>query len=151
MNTQPMNQKDPQTSIEQRLRTMRTLWIGMLGSVGLYYVFTLFRGRSEDVEPNDKLSLILIAVALLTTLASFFIKSKLVARAVDQRQALLVQQGYIVAWAVAEFAALLGMLDFFLTAHPHYYILFIIAALGLLLHFPRREHVVNASFKGSML
>jgi len=30
-------------------------------------------------------------------------------------------------------------------------VLLIIAALGVLLHFPRREHVVNAAFKSSVM
>jgi hypothetical protein len=55
------------------------------------------------------------------------------------------------AWAITEVAALLGLLDFFLTTDRYYYVLLIIAALGLLLHFPRREHVVNAAFKGSLM
>lgn len=39
---------------------------------------------------------------------------------------------------------------FFLTGHRHYYLLFIVAACGLLLHFPRREAVMNAAFKGGI-
>ena len=145
MKTQPINQNGPQANIEQRLRTMRTLWIGMLSSIGIYYVFTLFAARSE--ETNSMLSLILLVVGVLTTLVSFLIKNKLVNRAVEQQQVQLVQQGYIVTWAVTEVAALLGLLDFYLTGHSHYYLLLIIAACGQLLHFPRREHVMNASFK----
>ena len=47
--------------------------------------------------------------------------------------------------------ALLGLVDFFLTGHAHYYLLLIVAAGGQLLHFPRREHIVNASFKSPIL
>ena len=148
MNTQSAN---PQVDIEQRLRTMRTLWIAMLLSIGMYYVFTFFVERSRDVTPNRTLSLVLVGVALLTTLISFPIKNKLLTRAVDQQQVQLVQQGYIVAWAITEVAALLGMLDFFLTGNRYYYVLFLIAACGLLLHSPRREHVMNATFKSLTL
>ena len=45
----------------------------------------------------------------------------------------------------------IGLLDFFLSGNPYYYLLFLIAAGGLLLQFPRREHVVNASFKKAVL
>lgn len=130
---------------------MRTLWIGMILSVGAYYVFTFFAGRRENVEPNDMLSLTLLVIGLSTTLISFPIKSKLLARAIDQQQVQLVQQAYIVAWAIAEVAALLGLLDFFATGHRHFYILFLIAALAQLLHFPRREHVLNAWSKAPIL
>ena len=143
MNTQSANQ------IELRIRTMRTLWIAMLLSVGAYYVFTFFAGRSEEITPNRTLSLILAGVALLTTLLSFLVKNKLLSVAVERQQVQLVQQGYIVIWALSEVAALLGLLDFFLTGDRYYYVLFLIAACGLLLHFPRREHVLNAAFKSS--
>ena len=123
---------------------MRTLWIALFMSIGLYYALTLFVGRSEEVESNDMLSLILILIGFSTTLISFPIKNKLLARAAEQQQVQLVQQAYIVAWALSEVAALLGMLDFFATGHRHYYVLFIIGALGQLLHFPRREHIINA-------
>src|SRR5215216_4906251 len=136
-----------QTDIELKIRTIHTLWIALLLSIGMYYVFTLFVGRPENVEPNDTLFLVLVFIALSTTLISFPIKNRLLNRAVEQQQVQLVQQGYIVAWALSEVAALLGVLDFFMTGDRYYYILFIIGACGQLLHFPRREHVVNASAK----
>lgn len=129
---------------------MRTLWFAMFMSVVMYYVFTFFVERSENVNPNATVSLMLVGVGLLTTLISFPVKNRLLARAVEQQQVQLVQQAYIVALAVTEVAALLGLLDFFLTGNRYYYILFIIAACGQLLHFPRREHVLNASFKSSV-
>jgi NADH:ubiquinone oxidoreductase subunit 2 (subunit N) len=140
---------DTQANLEQRLRTMRTLWIAMLLSISAYYVFTFFTRRSENISPNRTLSLILLGVALLTTLMSFLVRNMLLTRAVEQQQVQLVQQGYIVAWAVTEFAALLGLLDFFLTGNRYFYLLFIIAACGMLLHFPQREPVINAGFKSA--
>lgn len=130
---------------------MRTLWIAMLLSIGAYYAFALLKGRSENAVPNATLSLIFICVALSTTLLSVFIKKTLVARAIEQQQVGLVQQAYIVAWAMCEVGALLGMLDFFVNGHRHFYILFIIAAFGLLLQYPRREHVINASPKSPII
>ena len=75
------------------------------------------------------------------------IKSTLLKKAAQQQQVALVQQAYIVTWAITEVAALLGMLDFFVTGNPKFYALFIISALGMLLHFPSRDAVLNASFK----
>jgi hypothetical protein len=136
-----------QTNIELRIRTIRTLWIAVLLSIGSYYVFTLVARRPENAEPNNTLFLVLVGIALSTTLISFLIKDKLLNRAVDQQQVPLVQQAYVVALALCEVAALLGVLDFFMTGDRYYYILFIIGACGQLLHFPRREHVINASAK----
>jgi branched-subunit amino acid ABC-type transport system permease component len=150
MKPQFANSNDSQPPVEARLRTMRTLWIGMLLTVGAYYAFTLFQARSESLEPNNKLFLILITISLSTTLLSFLVKGQLLRRAIEQRQVAQVQQAYIIAWAVSEVAALLGILDFFATGDRYYYVMFIIAACGQLVNFPRREHVLNASFKSSL-
>lgn len=144
MNMQPTNS---QTNVELRLRTMRTLWIAMLLTIGGYYVLTIFMNRSENVTPNPVLSLVLLCVGLVITLISFPIKNRLVSKAVEKQQVGLVQQGYIVGWALTEVAGLLGLFDFFVTGHRHYYVLLIIAALGTLLQYPRREAVENAAFK----
>ena len=145
----PANQNDPQTNIELRIRTMRTLWFALLLSVVIYYVFTLVAKRHEG--PNPTLSLTLLCVGMVAVLVAFLIKSKSLSRAVELQNTGLVQQGYVMTWAITEVPALLGLLDYFLTNDRYYYVLLIIAALGFLLHFPRREHVVNAAFKNSVM
>lgn len=137
----------PSQNVELRMRTLRILWLALFLSVGMYYVFTLIAERSPDLKPNNTLSLALIGVGITSVLFSFLLKSKLLARARDEQQLPLVQQGYVVAWALCEVPALLGMLEFFTTSNSHYYYLMIIAALGQLLHFPKREHVENAAYK----
>ena len=145
MNTQP-DQSNQQEKIELRIRTMRTLWLAMVLSVVMYFVFTIVVGRSEGLALNNTLSLTLIVVALSTVLISFLLKSKLVNRAVEQQQVSMVQQAYVATWAISEVGALLGLLDFFLTGNPYYYVPMLIAGAGQLSHFPRREHVENAAF-----
>ena len=145
MKTQPIDPKSSPMNIEQRMRTVRTIWFAMTITIGLYYMVTLFAGRPEDIEPNDTLSLALLIAGVSSVLVSFLVKHRLISRAIEQRQVQQVQQAYIVAWIMSEVPALLGMLDFFRTSHPHFYVLFIIAAVGELLHFPRREHFEHAS------
>jgi predicted permease len=142
---QPTDPNNAAVNIEQRMRTVRTLWFAMTMSVVMYYVFTRVAERPENAQPNPQLSLALLVGALATTLVSFLIKSKLVGKAIEQRQVQHVQLGYVAAWAVTEIAALLGLVDFFATSHPHFYVLLIIAGIGQLLHFPRREHFESAS------
>ena len=83
MNPQSANQ-NPQTTIELTIRTMRIVWIGMVASIGVYYVFTIFRGRPENVDPNPTVSLALLIGAAMAAGVSFLIKSKLLAQAVVQ-------------------------------------------------------------------
>lgn len=145
-----MNPNDQQPNIELRIRTLRTLWMALLLSIVVYYVFTIFVKPAGEPTPNPTLSLALLLAGISTTLVSFLIKSRLLSRAVEQQQVPWVQQAYIAGWAINEVAALLGVFDFFVTGHRHYYFLFIVAACGLLLHFPRREAVINAAFKNTV-
>ena len=140
---------NPQENVELLIRKMRFLWFALLGSLVMYYALTLFVERPEDAQPNDVLFLVLVGISISTTLASFVIKKKLFAQAEEQQQVQLVQQGFIVAAALTEVAALLGVVDYFVTADRYYYVLFIIAACGQLLHFPRREPFQHATFKTS--
>lgn len=126
---------------------MRTLWIAMILSIVGYFVFTLFKGPPADVEPNPTLSLALLGATVIATLVSFLPKNTLMNRAVERQEVQLVQQAYIVAWAMCEVGGLLGVLDFFLTRDRYYYVLLIIGVLGQLIHFPRREHVLQAAGK----
>ena len=143
----PSAQNPEPDNIELRLRTMRILWLALVMAIVMYYVFTLFTGRPADRAPNTTVFLVLVSAAVLTVLISFPIKNALLKKATDQQQVPLVQQAYIVAWAVVEVGGLLAILDFFLTGDRYYYVMLIIAACGQLLHAPKREHLVNASFQ----
>jgi len=146
-----MNMQTDNQDVELRLRSMRTMWIALILSIGGYFVMTRFVPRPENLEANSTLSIVLALATAAATLASFLIKNKLLTRATDQGQVQLVQQAYVVAWAVTEAGALLGVVDYFLTSDRYYFMFFLIAAFGQLLHFPRSEHVINADFKSRNL
>lgn len=146
---QEPKQNDLQANLDNRIRSVRTIWFAMLLSIGLYYLLTLFTGNPhEDVRPNKHLFFGFAVAGLFFVIISLPIKKKYLTQAVNEQRVRLVQTGYVVAWALTEVAALLGLLDFFLTGNRHYYLLFIIAALGNLLNFPQRQHFLDASFKG---
>lgn len=140
---------DLEVKIEQRLRTMRILWLALLMSIGMYFVFTRFLERPAELELNSTLSLGLIAVALFAIPISFVVRKKFLTQSVEQQNVDVVQQGYIFASAINEASALLGFLDLFVTANPYYFAPMLVGAFGILLHFPQRQHVVDASFKRS--
>jgi len=128
---------------------MRTLWFALFMSIVLYYALTYV--VKSSVRPNPTLSLVLLAVGVSTALLAFVIKGKLLNQASERRQVPLVQQAYVATWAITEVAALLGLVDYFVTGNHYFFALFLIAAGGMLFHFPRREHVLNAAFKNPTL
>ena len=147
MTTQPDN---PQENVELLIRKMRLLWLGSLVSLAVFCGFIYFMAPPRgDAEPNDTLFLVFVAVGLSAMLVSFVVKKRFFAKAEEQQQVELVQQGFIVAVAIAEVASVLGVIDYFVTGDRFYYVLFLISACGQLLHYPRREPFLHATFKTS--
>lgn len=142
---QSPNQNDIEMKIDVRLRIMRTLWFAICVTIVMYFVLTLLTKVEE--RPNPRLSLGLEAVGLLLIVVSFLIRQKYLTQSVEKQDLAPVQVAYVIGLAVCEVAALLGVLDHFLTGNRYYYLLLIAAALGDLLHFPRRRHLQEASYQ----
>ena len=138
---------DLQVKIEERLRTMRILWLALLMGIGAYFVFTRLTHRPDNLELNSTLAVAVVALSLFAIQLSFIIKRKFLTQAVEQQNPALVQQGYIAACAINEASALFGLVEFYVTTNPYYFVPMLIGAFGVLLHFPQRRHVIDASFK----
>jgi hypothetical protein len=139
--------KDLSRKIELRIRTMRTLWFALMMSIVMYFGLTVFIGKSANANPNNMVSLILVLAGMFTTIVSLPVKQKLLSRSVEQQNEVMVQQAYITAWALCEASALLGLLDFFLTGNRFYFVPLVIALIGDLINYPRRQDVEAASYK----
>jgi hypothetical protein len=50
---------------------------------------------------------------------------------------------------MCEVSALLGLLEHFIIGNREYYLLFLLAAAGTALHFPRRSHLASASYRNT--
>ncbi len=137
--------------LAKRHQTMITLWFGLLASTGMYFLMTVFvaRGRANDAgyRPSSTLTLGLTALGFLVVVVSFAVKRKLLNQSVDQQDVALVQKALIVACAMCEVSALLGVVVFFIFGSPEYYLLFFFAAAGMVLHFPRRSQLEAAQWK----
>ena len=93
------------------------------------------------------LTIVLLGLGFLGLALSFIIKKFFLAKSVAQQDLKLVQQAYIVALALCESAALFGMLIHFAAGSIYSYIGFVFAVVGMLLHFPRKQHLLDATFK----
>lgn len=137
--------------IDKRLQTMRVLWFALLMSIASFFVFAQFLAPQNSPEPGKATSMVpllaLTAVGIVLVLVSFVVKRGFLRRSVEKQDVALVQQGLVVACAICEVSALLGLVDRFLIGSREFYVLFVIAAMGELLHFPRREHLLAASPK----
>ena len=130
-------------SIEQRHRTLFILWFAMCISLIMYLLFIYVAPVAP--APNPKLTLLLNTVGLIPVAASFLVKQILLEKAVTAQQVQQVHSAYIVSWALCDVSGLLALLDYRITGSKYYYVGFAIGEIGLLLHFPRKQHLVDAS------
>ena len=136
-----MNSAEP--TIDARYRTQLTLWFAMAMSQVMWLVLIHFVPATQPV--NTRLGLLLVCLGLVPVSLSFLAKQILLGNATEKRNLMMVQQAYVVAWALCEIAALLGLLAHFLAAYPYYYGGFVIAGAGILLHFPQKKFLLAAS------
>jgi hypothetical protein len=137
--------------LNKRYQTMLTLWSALLMSIFLYFAFIQFAmpevANPSANPPNSLLVVGITALGAVFLLASFIVKRKLLAQSVAKQDPFLVQKAMIVALALCEVSALLGLLERFLIGNREYYLLFILAVVGDLFHFPRRSQLDAASHK----
>jgi hypothetical protein len=138
-------------NLVKRYQTLIVLWFALLMSVGMYFLFTVIappRVSSELRNPPSSLLMItLTAFGALFVIVSFAVKRKLLERSVEQQDVSLVQKSLVIACAMCEVSALLGLVEYYLIASRVYYLLFLLAAAGIVFHFPRHSQLEAASYK----
>ena len=126
-----------------RQRGLLLIWGAQLMSVALFLAIT--RIVEVPARANDS-SVLLLALAL-TALAAFGLsfptRAKLLAQSAVQNRPDLASTAYVLAFALCESCALFGVVAHFVTGAREALYFFIPAALGLLLHFPRRAHFAD--------
>ena len=140
-----------ETNLDKRYQTLVVLWFALFMSIGGYFLFSVFFGpevTSESLNPPSRLlSVGLAALAVVLVGASFAVKRKFLEQAVEKQDLLLVQKGMVIACAMCEVSALLGVLERFVIGNREYFLLFLVAAAGIAFHFPRRSQLEAANYK----
>jgi F0F1-type ATP synthase membrane subunit c/vacuolar-type H+-ATPase subunit K len=135
-----MMERPAQQLVGARFRGLLIIWVAQFFSLLVFYGLMRLTPVEERVGDDRTVLLALAAVALTTIAASFFIKATLVARAVATRRPEAVTSGYVAAFALCEACAILGLVAHFKMGARESIYFYGAAALGLLLHFPRRRH-----------
>lgn len=136
----------PEPRVELRHRNILIIWAAILMLVPMYLVLIWINSVPPDPEKST-LSFMLLGLSLVPVVISFLVKQKLLAKAAELQKLELVQQAYVVAFVLCEAALLLGLVTYFVTGSPYYVAAIAIGALGLLMHFPRKQHLLDATFK----
>jgi predicted MFS family arabinose efflux permease len=139
-----------EADLDKKYQTLVVLWFGLLMSVAMYFLFSLIApaiNDQPDHQPNSILVITLMVLGFLLVIASFAVKSKLLRRSVEEQDISLVQKSLVIACAMCEVSALLGLMERFLIGYRYYYFPFLFSAVGIGLHFPRRTQLQNAGFR----
>jgi hypothetical protein len=137
--------------LRQRFQTMLTLWFALMMSVVMYFVVSVVTSSPPANPPGNQSNTLLVlgcfVLGALCVAISWVVKKKFLDRSVANQDVGLVQRGMIIACAMCEVSALLGLLGHFLAGNREFYFLFLLAAFGMALHFPRRSQLEAATYK----
>jgi F0F1-type ATP synthase membrane subunit c/vacuolar-type H+-ATPase subunit K len=136
-----LNRGGPAPTVEALHRRTLVIWAAMLASLGTYFAlaYALRPEPPAGATANDSISLALLCAGAAFVLASFIVKNRLLSRAVAEQNARRVVSAYVVGMALAEAAGVLGLASSFVLGGGFPDLLFLVAGVGLLLHFPRGE------------
>jgi hypothetical protein len=133
-----MNESRVGVTPEARRRGLLLIWGAQIFSLALLFFLTYVIRPEASTDGNHTLAWVLGGIGFMTFLLSFLVKRKLLARAAAERRIDLCTTAYVLAFAMCEMTALLGFVAYIITGLSYALHSFIIAAGGMLLHFPVR-------------
>jgi|ERR1051326_213042 hypothetical protein len=139
------NPGEVELKVAARYRVFLILWVAILASLGFLLALALFLPGSG--LPNRTLSYAFFAISIGLILISLLIRQRQLRLAIEKQRIDLLQGAYVVSFALCEAASLFGLLDHFVTGSGNYRFIFGLAFLGMLLHFPKKDHVRAVSYQ----
>ena len=135
---------------EKRHRVLFIIWAAFLVTIANLFLITLLVPHSgRPTSEAQTLILVLAVLALALVALSFLFKRKILTRAATEQRPQMVMTAYILALAMCDAACIMGLLVFFTTDFRYYFLWFISGALAMILHRPRRDDFLAASYKQS--
>lgn len=133
------NPQEVEAKVDARYRVFLILWVAILVSIGILFALALFIPSSG--KGDQTFSIILLGLGFATVSTSFVFKQQMLKKAIEKQQLQALMSAYIVSFALCESAALFALMDHFTTGSGYYRFGFILAAIGMVLHFPRKDHL----------
>ncbi|MDX6497627.1 MAG: hypothetical protein QOG23_887 [Blastocatellia bacterium] len=133
------NPQEVEAKVDARYRVFLILWVAILISIGILFALALFIPSSG--KGDQTFSIILLGLGFATVSTSFVFKQQMLKKAIEKQQLQALMSAYIVSFALCESAALFALMDHFTTGSGYYRFGFILAAIGMVLHFPRKDHL----------
>lgn len=150
-----MQQTNQKPNVEQTYRTMLIVWFALLNSQLLLLVFLYFANpkvfgfdfSQSLLGENSAMVIGLAVLAVSAFLLSLVLRKRFIAQAINEQKIQLVQTGMIIGCALCESITLFGLVMAFAINYQYFFLWFALGILGIILHFPRRENLIAASYK----
>lgn len=145
--------KNQKPDIDQLFRTMTIIWLVLLLSqfalFGVAYSMigpeAIANASAGPLGTNPPIVIGAVALAFTNLALSFFMKRRCLEQAVAEQNVRLVQTGLVIGCALCESISIIGMVLILAFAYPYFYFWFALGIIGIFLHFPRRQHLLDAT------
>lgn len=143
------------SNIEAHYKTLSVIWFGLF-MAQLMFLVVLFFAKPEvyrfdfsktPLGENPVFVIALGIVGISTFLMSFVMEKKFLAQAISEQNTAHVQTAMVIACALCEATTLLGLVLAFSIAYQFFFVWFALGLLGTILHFPKRDALIAASYK----
>lgn len=142
-------------NVNAQYQTMAIIWAALLMSQFMFLVIIYvakpevfrFDFTKSLLGQNSILVIILALAGVSNFAASFLLKKKYLDQAVAEQKTALVQTALIIGCALCESISLFGLVLAFVEGYQYFFFWFGLSILGFILHFPRRENLIAASYK----
>ena len=149
-----MQQTNQNPNVEQTYRTLVIIWFALLNSQLLLLVVLYFAKPkifafdfSKPLLGENALFIIIGIAGISNFIISLLLRKKFVDRAIAEQNVGLVQTAMIIGCALSESISLFGLVLAFALNYQYFFLWFALGILGVILHFPRRENLIAASYK----
>ena len=134
---------------------MAIIWFAMLASQMLL-LMVLFFAKPEAFQfdfsksplgENPMMTMMFAVLAISNLGLSFVFKRKYLNQAITEQKPALVQTAMILGCALCESISLFGLVLAFAFSYQYFFLWFALGIVGTILHFPKRENLIAASYK----
>jgi hypothetical protein len=142
-------------NVEQLYKTNLVLWSAFLLSQSAFFMVlyvakpNLFKFDFSKPFGGENLIVVVIFgfMAIINLFIGLFLRIQAVQRAIDEQNPKVLQSGLILGMAFCESLSILGLVLAFAFDYQYFFLWFILAIIGMMLHYPRRQNYHDASFR----
>lgn len=142
-------------NVEQLYKTNLVLWSAFLLSQSVFFMVLYFAKpelfKFDFTKPLFGENFIVVVIfgfiAVTNLFVGLFLRMQAVQRAIDEQTPMTLQSGLILGLAFCESLSILGLVLAFAFNYQYFFLWFILAIIGMFLHYPRRQNYHDASFK----